>query len=51
MRLLITGAAGYVGRRLVRGLATEHDLRPGIRAGPAASPSEPLAFRKARAAP
>jgi len=27
MRVLITGAAGYVGRRLARGLETEHELR------------------------
>src|SRR5258708_20879062 len=29
MRVLITGAAGYVGRRLNRGLGAEHDLRLG----------------------
>jgi uronate dehydrogenase len=29
MRVLITGAAGYVGRRLARGLEGEHDLRLG----------------------
>jgi uronate dehydrogenase len=29
MRVLITGAAGYVGRRLARGLEAEHDLRLG----------------------
>jgi nucleoside-diphosphate-sugar epimerase len=29
MRLLITGAAGYVGRRVSRGLEVEHDLRLG----------------------
>ena len=27
MQVLITGAAGYIGRRLVRGLEGEHDLR------------------------
>jgi uronate dehydrogenase len=29
MRVLITGAAGYIGRRLIQGLEAEHDLRLG----------------------
>src|SRR5438093_424574 len=29
MKVLITGAAGYVGRRLVAGLEREHELRLG----------------------
>jgi uronate dehydrogenase len=38
MRVLITGAAGYVGRRLSRGLETEHDLRLGDLNVPDADP-------------
>jgi uronate dehydrogenase len=29
MRVLITGAAGYIGRRLIKALENEHDVRPG----------------------
>ena len=38
MRVLITGAAGYVGRRLVRGLEATHDLRLGDLSPPDGDP-------------
>jgi uronate dehydrogenase len=38
MRVLITGAAGYVGRHLARGLAADHDLRLGDLRPPAGDP-------------
>lgn len=38
MRVLITGAAGYIGQRLSRGLQGEHDLRLGDLSIPASEP-------------
>jgi nucleoside-diphosphate-sugar epimerase len=38
MRVLITGAAGYVGRRLSSGLEGEHELRLGDVVVPDADP-------------
>src|SRR5436189_161076 len=38
MRVLITGASGYVGGRLVRGLGADFDLRLGDRTVPDADP-------------